>query len=96
MYKVLICIPFMIFVAAAGLQVYMLHEKFDRIANNDVGPGYNSIMYWICLTHVIFAMVLWYNMLLVNMLAIQLFVSLVLLTFNVGLHKWLYLFITDG
>ena len=94
--KILICIPFLLFSAASGLQVFMLHSSFDRIVNNDVGSGYSSLMQWITLTHVIFAMIMFYNMSLMNLISIQFFISLCLLTFNLGLYKWLYLYITDG
>lgn len=94
--KIIIFIPFLVFTVACGLQVFMLYESFNLIVNNDVGPGYSSTMQWITLTNVIFAMVLFYNTLLVNMLAVQLFVGSVLLMFNYSLHKWLYVFVTDG
>lgn len=94
--KIIIFIPFLVFTAACGLQVFMLHESFDLIVNNNVGPGYSSTMQWITITNVIFAMVLFYNTLLVNMLAVQLFVGSVFFMYNYSLHKWLYVFVTDG
>lgn len=94
--KILICIPFLIFAAVTGLQVVMLHKQFDRIANNEVGTGYNSVMQWISITHIIFAMIMWYNTLLINLLSIKVFFSLVMMAYNYQLHKYTQVFITDG
>jgi len=94
--KLWMSLPGLLFVVVNGMAVFMLVEKFDDIINNYVGYGYTSVMQWITLTHVIFAMCLWYNTLLINLLSVEALVGLILLGMNVFLHKWLYVFRTGG
>ena len=94
--KVWMSLPGLLFVIVNGMVVFMLVEKFNDIINNYVGYGYTSVMQWITLTHVIFAMCLWYNTLIINLLSLQALVGLILLGMNVFLHKWLYVFRTGG
>jgi hypothetical protein len=95
--KAISIVPLFIMILVNLWCIKLLTKHQDRISNNNVGKGYGSVMLWIVITHMIYALILTSaDLPFMTLMSVTVFVGTVLGTFDVVLWYWLHYFVTDG